>query len=153
MAAPDIITAARFELDVTGLGKTEFSELGGISMEIDVVEFQDNDAGGMVRLHKLPGKAKPATITLKRPMNATMLLWKWHSAINNFSHKAEMPLNEVQKGGTLKMFSMEGGEPVAVYGFEGGWPSKMSIGGMKAGASEVMVEEVVITCEMLMRVS
>ncbi|HEX9530452.1 MAG TPA: phage tail protein, partial [Acidimicrobiales bacterium] len=124
MATPDVITAARFELNVNELGQAEFSELGGISMEIDVVEFQDNDAQGMIRLHKLPGKAKPATITLKRPMNGTMLLWEWHASINNFSHKAEMPLSKAQRGGTLKMYSMEGGEPVAVYEFLGGWPSK-----------------------------
>lgn len=155
MAAPDVLTAARFQLTVTGLpggDKLEFSELAGISMEIDIVEFQDNMAG-QVRLHKLPGKCKPATITLKRPMNSTKALWDWHEALNNPEHRVVgTTIDELQRHGILNMFSMDGGEPLCVYEFDKGWPSKMSISGMKAGASEVMIEEVVITCGMLTRI-
>lgn len=152
MPPGDVITAARFDLDVNGLGSCVFSELAGISMEIDVVEFQDS-IGSKIRLHKLPGKAKPATITLKRPMNDVMLLWEWHSMINNFTHATKGTINELQKDGSLKMLPQDGDAPVAVYGFEKAWPSKMSIGGMKAGASEVLIEECVITCTMLQRLS
>jgi len=141
----DVVSAARFTLSVDGLPKMEFSELTGISMEIDVVEFQDNNAEGKVTLHKLPGKMKPPTIGLKRPMNSVIGLWEWHEAL------ALGGYNVSRRNGNLTMHDFEG-TPVASYEFLGAWPSKVNLGGLKAGQSEVLIEEVTITCEMLKRV-
>lgn len=141
----DIVSAARFVLQANGLKEgIEFSELTGISMEIDVVEFQDNVAG-KVQLHKLPGKTKPATITLKRPMNSVIALWEWHEGLF-----APGGYSALRRDGSLTMYDFEG-SAVAAYNFFHAWPSKISLGGLKAGASEVMVEEVTLTCERLFR--
>ena len=99
----DIVSAARFVLAGDNFKPIEFSELTGISSEFDVVEFQDNDGNGHVQLHKLPGKQKPATIGLKRPMNSVMDLWVWHNEL-------QLPggYNAARRSGTLTMYDFEG---------------------------------------------
>jgi phage tail-like protein len=50
------------------------------------------------------------------------------------------------------MFNSEG-KPVAKYWLEKAWPSKMELAGLKAGASEVLMETVTLTCEYIQRVA
>ena len=44
------------------------------------------------------------------------------------------------------------GDPVARYHLTNAWPSKLEIGGLKAGSSEVLMETVTIVCERIERV-
>ena len=43
--------------------------------------------------------------------------------------------------------------PVARYHLENAWVSKIEIGALKAGASEVLMETVTIACETLQRIA
>ena len=45
------------------------------------------------------------------------------------------------------------GAPVARYHLENAWPSKLEIGSLKAGASEVLMETVTLVCEQIQRVA
>ena len=45
------------------------------------------------------------------------------------------------------------GKPVARYHLTAAWPSKIEIGALKAGASEVLIETVTMTCEFMQRVA
>jgi T4-like virus tail tube protein gp19 len=45
------------------------------------------------------------------------------------------------------------GTAVAKYYLESAWPAKIEIGGLKAGASEVLYETVTLTCEHIHRVA
>jgi phage tail-like protein len=45
------------------------------------------------------------------------------------------------------------GQPVARYHLENAWPSKMEIGGLRAGSSEVLMETVTITTESIQQVA
>jgi phage tail-like protein len=45
------------------------------------------------------------------------------------------------------------GKPVARYHLEMAWPSKIEIGALKAGASEVLMETVTIVAEHIQRVA
>ena len=57
-----------------------------------------------------------------------------------------------RKSCSLVMYNVDG-KPVARYHMEHAWPAKIEIGGLKAGASEVLMETVVIVCEHLQRVA
>jgi len=50
------------------------------------------------------------------------------------------------------MFNAEG-KPVAKYWLEKAWPTKMDLAGLKAGASEALIETVTSTCEYIKRVT
>jgi phage tail-like protein len=99
-----------------------------------------------VLLKKLPGKRKPPTITLKRGKNQSMELWLWHEAVLMGDILA------ARKSCSLVMYATDG-TPVARYYLSDAWPSKLSIGALKAGASEVLMETVTLVCEHIQRVA
>ena len=141
----DAITAARFSLTIDGVEIAQFSELQGITTEVEPVELMESSDKDVI-LKKLPGKTKPATLVLKRGKNSSMELWAWHEAVLMGNIVA------ARKSCSLTMYNTDG-KPVARYHCEHAWPSKLEIGGLKAGASEVLMETVTIVCERIQRVS
>ncbi len=142
----DAISASRFSITIDGYEIAQFSELTGITTEVDVIDMHENSQSGGNILRKLPGKRRPPTIVLKRGKSTSMELWSWHEAVMHGD------IVGARKSGSIVMYAFDG-TPVARYHFHDGWPSKISIGGLKAGASEVLMEEVTIVCEWLERVA
>jgi phage tail-like protein len=145
LAPGDAITAARFSIVIDGYQIASFSELIGISTEVEPVELLESTEKE-VMLKKLPGKRKPPTLTLKRGKNQSMELWLWHEAVLMGDIVA------ARKSCSLVMYSTDG-TAVARYHLEMAWPSKLEVGGLKAGASEVLYETVTIVCEHIQRVA
>lgn len=141
----DAITAARFSITIDGYEIAAFSELQGITTEVEPVELMESTDNEVI-LKKLPGKAKPATIVLKRGKNSSMELWAWHEAVLMGDIVA------ARKSCSLVMYSTDG-KPVARYHLEHAWPSKLEIGALKAGSSEVLMETVTIVSERIQRVA
>jgi phage tail-like protein len=141
----DALTAARFSITIDGYEIASFSELQGITTEVEPVDFLESTDKEVI-FKKLPGKAKPPTIKLSRGKNASMELWAWHEAVLQGNIVA------ARKSCSLIMYNYDGA-PVARYHLEQAWPSKLEIGGLKAGASEVLMETVTIVCEHIQRVT
>ena len=144
-ATPEAITASRFSITIDGYEIAAFSELQGITTQVDVVDFlQSSDKE--VMLTKRPGKRTPPTVILKRGQNNSMELWSWHEAVLAGDMAA------ARKSCSLVMYNTDG-KPVARYHMENAWPAKIEIGGLKAGASEVLMESVTVVCEHIQRVA
>ena len=138
----DAIAAARFSITIDGVELAAFSELLGIVSEIEIEDIQ---SGNQQILKKLPGKRTPPTVTLKRGMTRALELQSWHDAALTGAPTA-------RKNATFVIFDVTG-KPVARYQLDQAWPSKLEIGALKAGASEVLMETVTIVCEHLQRVA
>ncbi|MFD9702941.1 phage tail protein [Lentzea sp. NPDC059081] len=145
IGAQDALTAARFSITIDGYEIAQFSELSGITTEVEPVDYLAS-TDREVTFKKLPGKAKPPTIVLKRGKTAGMELWAWHQAVLMGDVLA------ARKSCSLVMYSTDG-KPVARYYLEHAWPAKLEVGALKAGASEVLMETVTLVCEHLQRVS
>jgi phage tail-like protein len=145
LAPGDAITAARFSIVIDGYQIASFSELVGITTEVEPVELLES-TDKEVMLKKLPGKRKPPTLTLKRGKNQSMELWLWHEAV------LMGDIIAARKSCSLVMYATDG-TPVARYHLEMAWPSKLEIGALKAGASEVLMETVTLVCEHIQRVA
>ena len=141
----EAMTAARFSITIDGYEIATFSELTGLSSEVEPVDYLEATDKQMT-LTKLPGKAKPPTIVLKRGKTGGMELWAWHEAVRRGDIAA------ARKNCTLVMYNTEG-KPVARYYLEHAWPSKLEISALKAGSAEVLYETVTLTCEHLQRVA
>lgn len=141
----DALTAARFSITIDGYEIAQFSELSGITTEVEPVKFMES-SDKEVMIKQLPGQYKPATVVLKRGKNSSMELWAWHEAVLNGDIVA------ARKSASLVMYNYDG-KPVARYHLEHAWPSKLEIGSLKAGASEVLMETVTIVCERIQRVA
>jgi phage tail-like protein len=141
----DAITAARFSLTIDGVEIAAFSELQGITSEVEPVELMESTDKEVV-LKKSIGRIKPATITLKRGKNTSLELWAWHEAVLSGNIVA------ARKSCSLVMYSTDG-RPVARYHLEHAWPSKLEISALKAGSSETVMETVTIVSERIQRVA
>jgi phage tail-like protein len=141
----DALTAARFSITIDGYEIASFSELSGISTEVEAVDFLESSDKEVV-FKKLPGKRKPPHVVLKRGKNSSMELWAWHEAVLMGDIVA------ARKSCSLVMYNYDG-KPVARYHLEHAWPAKLEIGALKAGASEVLMETVTIVCENIQRVA
>ena len=141
----DALTAARFSITIDGYEIASFSELSGITTEVEPVEFMESTDKEVI-IKKLPGRRKLATLVFKRGKNSSMELWMWHEAVL----RGEMVA--ARKSCSLVMYNYDG-QPVARYHLEHAWPAKLEIGALKAGASEVLMETVTMVCENLQRVA
>ena len=147
-AAPpdaDDLTAARFELTIDGHSIAIFSELVGISSEVETKGLLVSKRKGSV-LKKLPGKRTPPTVTLRRGMTRNIELAAWHELV------ILGDVGAARKNVSLTMYNTKG-DPVARYHLTNAWPSKLEIGALKAGASSVLTETVTLVSEFMQRVS
>jgi phage tail-like protein len=141
----DALAGYHFSIEIDGVSIAQFQEVSGIASELDVIDLQQNTSDGKAVIHKLPGNRKPPTITLKRGKNASKDIWDWHEKI--FQGK----VSDARKNGSVVLYSYDHSE-VGRYNFVNAWPSKVSMGTLKAGANEVLMEEVTLVCEELTRV-
>jgi phage tail-like protein len=141
----DALASYHFSVEIDNTEIAQFSELSGITSEIDVIDLKENMRDGKPLIKKLPGARKPPTITLKRAKSASMDLWNWHYAMY------QGDVSTARRNGSVVLYSYDQGE-VARYNFLNGWVSKITMGAAKAGANEVLTEECTIVCEELTRV-
>lgn len=125
----DVITANRFSITIDGVEIATFAELTGIVTEAEA-----------------SGKLKPPTVTLKRGMTGNRELWSWHEAVRLGN------LGAARRSASLTMFNSVG-QPVAKFWLEKAWPSKIDLAGVKAGASEALIETVTLTTEYIQRIA
>jgi len=133
-----VITAARFVISIDGI-ETSFSELNGITSEVEASEYISVDPQGKIVHTKQYGKTKPPTVTLKRGVDSSAQMWAWHEGALAGDPTA-------RKSATLKLQDAQG-NTFQAYQLEGAWVSKLEIGGLKAGDSAVVVETVQIVCD------
>jgi phage tail-like protein len=141
----DALASYHFSVEIDNTEIAQFSELSGVTSEIDVIELKENLKDGKHVIKKLPGNRKPPTITLKRAKTSSMDLWNWHYAMYQGN------VIEARRNGSVVLYDYMYGE-IARYNFYNGWVSKITMGAAKAGANEVLTEECTIVCEELTRV-
>lgn len=133
----DAITAARFSISIDGTEIASFSELQGIASTVDVIPSDDEP---------VLGRGKSLSVVLRRPLNRDTSMAAWHELVLLGDVAA------ARKSCSLVMYDADN-KPVARYHLENAWPSKIEVGSLKAGASEVLMETVTMTCEFIQRVS
>ena len=141
----DALASYTFAIEIDRTEIAQFSEVSGLASEVDVIELKENTIDGRLVIKKAPGAMKPATLTLKRAKNASQELWKWHEAV------MQGKLGDARRNGSVIMKGFDGSE-VARYNFTNAWVSKISSGTLKAGANEILMEEVSIVTESIERV-
>ena len=141
----DVITANRFAIVIDGYEIAVFAELSGIIAEGEQSEYWET-SGDAIAVNKLPGGSKPAPVTLKRGMRGSQELWSWHEAARQGT------MGAARRSCSIIMYSAEG-KPVGKYWLENAWPSQMDLAGLKAGASEALIETVTLTCDYIQRVA
>jgi len=140
----DTLTAARFELTIDGNAIASFSELVEVSTGFDPEDLELIVRGSETQL-KLPPRRTPPTVTLKRGMTLNIEMAAWHDLALSDLATAKRTIALVGYNAA--------GVPVVRYHLTNAWPSKLVVNGGSAGASQVLLETVTMTCEFILRVS
>jgi len=136
-----VISASRFIIQEHGL-KVPFSELSGINSEVEPVEYISADPTGKIIHTKQFGKTRPPKITLKRALDTDTTIWAWHQLVLKGEPSAPTQC-------TLQLQDASG-KTLLTYILDNAWPSKVDISGLKAGATEIVMETVEIVCDSIM---
>jgi phage tail-like protein len=73
--AEEAFPSCRFYVMLDGVVQGVFTEVGGLQVEMDVMEYQEGGNNGFV--YRLPGFTKVSNITLKRGMTKSNDFFKW----------------------------------------------------------------------------
>jgi phage tail-like protein len=117
-----------------------FTDAGGLSIELNVVEVTDTNVDTVTR--KTPGVAKYGEITLKRKMTKNKFFYDWVKKIRDGE--------EVKKDGAVTLHDIAGKE-TGRWTFTNSWPSKWSASDLDVGQDDPMEEEITLVIEHLKR--
>jgi phage tail-like protein len=136
MARNDPYAQYNFILEIEGTTVAGFAEVGGISMEQDIIEYREGSDTATVR--KLPGLRKYGNISLKRGYTQNRELWDWR--------KTTIDGATERKSGAI-ILRDEAGEAALRWEFTNGFVSKYEGPALKATANEAAMESVEIAVE------
>lgn len=136
----DAVAGYAWQVEIDGVPIAQFKELSGVSSEVSVIEHRENRSGGISVLKKLPGHVSSGDITLKKGKTSDKTLWEWHKNVQ------EGDMATARKNGSVVLYDYQRGE-VARYNFLNGWPSRVSVGPLQAGANDILLEECTIVHE------
>src|SRR5256886_5486350 len=115
----DALAARNFAIEVDGTTIAQFTEVGGLTSEMDVTELKENGPDGKMIVKKIPGAHKTPTLTLKRAKNVSMDLYKWHRAALDGDIKG------ARKNGSVVLYDYKAGG-IARWNFINGRASKLA---------------------------
>jgi phage tail-like protein len=115
-------------------------EVSGLQAEIQVVEHQELRQKGIAVLKKLPGPIKWGDVTLKRGKTDNPEFWKWLKQVQDGK------IDSARRNASVVLFNGEHGE-VARFNLRNAWVSKVSMGSLQAGGTEVLLEECTLVHE------
>ncbi len=139
----DPFTAGNFRVEIQGITTTSFSQVQGLEVSIDVVEYRAGDSK-LNTEQKLPGLAKTTDVTLKRGLTRDLSVWNWiNSAISGNVNRTNVTVTLLDQTE----------QPVLVWRLHNAWPCKWTGPALNAGSSDVAMEELVLVYEGLDLVS
>ncbi len=118
-----------------------FTEVGGLALEVGVVEITDAMKDTATR--KRPGTTTYQDLSLKRTLSPDKAFWNWAKSIRDGK-------TEFRTKGAVVLYDIAGTE-IGRWTFENAWPSKWSASDLDVGTDDLMTEEVTITIEFLKR--
>jgi phage tail-like protein len=141
---PDLLTTSAFFIEIDGVTVAQFKEASGINSETNIIEYKESTESGKLLIRKVPGSPKWSDITLKRRLDTSQALWEWRKVV------LDGDIDGARRNGSLVVYDSMGAE-TARWNFENGWPSNWKGSDLNAGSDEIVVEELTITHEGLVR--
>lgn len=124
-----------FEVEIDGLGQAGFSEVSGLSVEIEPIEYREGNED--ITARKIPGLKKFVNIVLKRGVS-NLDLWNW------LRNVASGTLD--RRNGVITLLN-PARQPVLRFRFRNGWPCKWEVSPFNAKANEIAIETLEICHE------
>lgn len=132
----DHIGAYNFSVEIEGITAATFKSVGGLSAEIEVIEYQD---GEDIILRKRPGRAKFGDVTLKKgfTLNEELLAW-WQTAVQGRQQRRNVQIH---------LHDPNTQDRVATWNLIGCWPKQWKVNGFDGKGNDALVEEITLVVE------
>jgi phage tail-like protein len=122
-------TNCRFYVMIEGIPKAVFSEVSGLQVETEVMEYAKG--GNNSFSHRLPGRTKVSNLTLKRGMTSSNEFFKWYvQTMNGKSDRRNL---------AVVMYDSQG-EELLRWDFLNAYPVKWIGPQLEAGSNATAVE-------------
>lgn len=118
-----------------------FTEISGLGMEYDVLEYQEGGVNDFV--HKLRGRLKFPNLVLTRGITHEESFTRWLLACREKTERRDLSV-------TMLAADLS---PVRVWSFAGAFPVKWTGPGLKAASGEIAIEQLEIAHQGLASVS
>jgi phage tail-like protein len=124
--------------------KGYFSEISGLDVEWETVEYKTTNELGLPHSNFVPLRPVYRPITLKRGITSSEGFWLWHQLIA----LGAKPL--LTSYVMITMFDRSY-EPLVEWSVERAWPSKVSGPQIRSESSDIVIEELTLTHGGVMR--
>jgi|SRR5580700_3872857 phage tail-like protein len=131
----DPFSQFNFTVEIDGVTQGGFSEVSGLTMDTNIIEYREGDEVTTVR--KLPGLMKYNNIVLKHGIIDTTL-YTWRKKVID---------GQTQRATGAIVLLDEARKPALRWTFTQGWPSKLEGPALNAKTSEAAVETMEIAHE------
>jgi phage tail-like protein len=133
----DPFSAFNFLVTIDGVvDEAGFSEVSGLSIETDVIEYRTGSEETTVR--KLPGLTKYANIVCKRGVTSDTKLWEWRKKVLDGETERQT--------GSITLLD-EARRPALEWAFSEAWPRKLDGPTFNGKTNEVAVETLELAVE------
>ena len=126
----------RFLLEIDGINQAGFSEVSGLDISTEVVDYREGNELSKVR--KLSGLNKYPELTLKWGTTDSTDLYEWFTESVNGAVE--------RRNGSVVLMD-ETGEEKLRWNFFNAWPSKWTGPSFKATGNEVAIEQLTLVHE------
>ncbi len=124
------ITNCRFYVFVDEKPQGIFTEVSGLEVHMDVLEYEEGGNNGFV--HQLPGRTKIGHITLKRGMTCSNTFLQWQMQVASGDIK--------RRNVSVVVFHTASGKELVRWNFDNAYPVKWSGPALDASGTAVAVE-------------
>lgn len=136
----DSVIGASFGLKIDTYTIKGIKDVSGLKQEFDMVEIKTQTADGQYVLRKIPGRHKPVTVTLTRPLTNDGTFEKWMKDVEF----GKVP----RKDAVITVFDTAMA-PIRKYTVKNAQPSSLEITQMAAGANNAVEEKLTLMGESL----
>jgi|SRR6056297_244660 len=135
--------ASRFVVEFGAL-KGVFTDVSGLSIDIEEVESTIVNEQGQQITRWTPGTVNYGEITLKREFSGDKAFWDWHV------QAAEGKRADFNRNGSISLYDLNS-DLLDSWTIERAWPSKWSASDLDSGSADPMIEEVTVQIEFMKR--
>jgi phage tail-like protein len=125
----ETVSNCRFYVFIDDKEQAIFTEVSGLEVQMDVTEYEEGGRNDFV--HRLPGRTKIGTLTLKRGMTFSNDFFNWQMQIAQGSIQ--------RRNVSVAMYDVSGKE-IARWNFDKAFPIKWSGPPLQADGTAVAIE-------------
>lgn len=138
----DPLPTFRFIVRMAGVTVGHFSEVTGLRMETDSIEYREGGEPAIIR--QIPGLTRSGDITLRRGLSRDQTLELWYAQIFDLTGVTNLPPDPAFRRPLTIDVIKRGGVIAKSYTIFRCWPKSYTPGDFQAMESALAIEEVVL---------